>query len=50
VDIESVVIRQGHSLDWNPIFVELEPLAAVHDAPGLVDRVRQLGQDVLKRG
>ena len=46
LDIESVAIRQRHRLDWNLVFEELEPLAAVRDVPGLLDRLRQLKENV----
>ena len=42
VDIESVAVRQHRVLDWNLVFEELEPLAAVRDVPGLLDRLRRL--------
>lgn len=42
VDIESILIRRGPSLDWTLIFAELEPLAAVRNVPRLLDRLRQL--------
>lgn len=42
VDIESVAVRQHRVLDWNLVFEEFEPLAAVRDMPGLLDRLRQL--------
>jgi len=42
VDFESVAVRQRQRLDWKLMFEELEPLAAVRDVPGLLDRLRQL--------
>lgn len=42
VDIESILIRRGPSLDWKLIFAELEPLAKVRDMPGLLDRLREI--------
>jgi len=46
VDIESVAVRQHQELDWKLVFEELEPLAAVRDVPGLLDRLRQLRDNV----
>lgn len=46
LDVESVAVRQRRKLDWNLVFEELEPLAAVRDVPGLLDRLRQLGENV----
>ena len=42
LDVESVAVRQRRVLDWNLVFEELEPLAAVREVPGLLDRLRQL--------
>ena len=42
VDIESVAVRRHRVLDWNLVFEELKPLAAVRDVPGLLDRLRDL--------
>ena len=42
LDIEAVAVRQHRVLDWSLVFAELEPLAAVRDVPGLLDRLRQL--------
>ena len=33
-------------LDWNLVFEEFEPLAAVRDVPGFPDRLRQLRNSV----
>ena len=46
VDIESVAVRQHQRLDWKLVFEELEPLAAVRNVPGLLDRLRQLRNSV----
>ena len=46
LDIETVAIRQRIVLDWNLIFEELEPLAAVREVPGISDRLRQLRNSV----
>ncbi len=50
VDIESIVIRQRQRLDWTLVFEELEPLAAVRNVPGLLDRLRQLRSSVSQQG
>jgi len=42
VDVESIAIRLRTTLDWTLILAELEPLAAVRDVPGLLDRLQQL--------
>lgn len=49
IDVESIAIRQHQKLDWKLVFEELEPLAAVRDVPGLLDRLRQLQQDVSRQ-
>jgi hypothetical protein len=46
LDVESVAVRQRSVLDWNLVFTELEPLAAVREVPGLLDRLRQLRDNV----
>lgn len=46
IDIEAILIRQHKTLDWNQVFDELEPLAAVREVPGLVERLRQLGRNL----
>lgn len=46
VDIESVAVRQHRVLDWKLVFAELEPLAAVRNVPGLLDRLQQLRKDI----
>jgi hypothetical protein len=48
LDLESVAVRQRHTLDWSLVFRELEPLAAVRDVPGLLDRLQQLRDNVSK--
>lgn len=46
VDIESIAVRQNRVLDWNLVFAELEPLVAVRNVPGLLDRLQQLRNNV----
>jgi hypothetical protein len=46
IDVESIAIRQQQKLDWKLVFEELEPLAAVRDVPGLLDRLRQLRNNI----
>lgn len=45
IDVESIAVRQGQRLDWRLVFEELEPLMAVREEPGLLDRLRQLRKD-----
>lgn len=47
-DIESVVIRQHRRLDWDLVFAELKPLAAVRASPGLLARLRGIRNGVAK--
>jgi len=42
----SVAVRQHPRLDWKLVFSEFEPLAAVRNVPGLLDRLRQLRSSV----
>ena len=42
LDVESVVVRRGRALDWKLVFEELEPLAAVREAPDILARLRAL--------
>lgn len=49
IDIEAILVRQHRALDWKLVFEELEPLAAVREVPGLLDRLRQLRQNVSKQ-
>lgn len=49
IDIESIAVRQRQTLDWKQVFEELEPLAAVREEPGLLDRLRQLRNSVSQR-
>lgn len=46
LDIESVHIRMGHSLDWNLIFEEFAPLAAVRELPGVIERLQRVRDGV----
>lgn len=46
LDLESVAVRQRRALDWNLVFTEFEPLAAVREVPGLLHRLQQLRDDV----
>ena len=42
IDVEGILIRQRVKLDWRYIYANLEPLAELKDAPGLVTQLRQL--------
>ncbi|MGH8634427.1 MAG: nucleotidyl transferase AbiEii/AbiGii toxin family protein [Burkholderiales bacterium] len=44
-DVESVVIRQSHSLDWPLVFEELAPLAEVRGGAEIAARLRRLKQE-----
>jgi len=46
----SVAVRQHPRLDWKLVFQEFEPLAAVRNVPGLLDRLRQLRSSVSQQG
>ena len=42
-DIEGIITRQGAAtLDWNYIFLHLEPLCEVKEAPDILSRLRHL--------
>jgi len=49
LDIESVAVRMGSALNWNLIFEEFAPLAAVRDLPGLVEQLQQVRDGVTRR-
>ena len=46
LDIESVLIRQKHGLDWKLIMKELVPLAELKQTPEVSGRLEQLRQKV----
>jgi hypothetical protein len=46
LDVESIIVRQGAKLDWPLVFRELEPLAALREAPEIVARLRELQRSV----
>jgi predicted nucleotidyltransferase len=41
-DIESVIVRNRESLDWNLIYRELKPLADLKEAPDIPIRLERL--------
>lgn len=41
VDVERVIVRQSHQLDWPYIFDQLIPLAELKDTPNLVEQLEQ---------
>lgn len=43
-DVESVLLRQGRSLDLDLVFSELEPLLALKEEPEVLERLRRLAQ------
>jgi hypothetical protein len=42
IDIDGIAIRQHGRLDWTYIYCNLEPLAALKEAPQLVIQLRAL--------
>ncbi len=42
VDIEGVLVRQGSALDLKRIEIELRPLVAAKEAPGILTRLKQM--------
>lgn len=46
LDVESIIVRQGTKLDWPLVYGELEPLAALREAPEIVARLRELQRTV----
>jgi hypothetical protein len=42
LDVESTIVRRGAKLDWGLIYQELEPLAALREAPEIVPRLREM--------
>ena len=48
IDIESVLVRQGRSLDWRQILGELKPLLELRETPENLDRLQQLRSKVDK--
>lgn len=48
IDIESVLVRQGRSLDWRLIVDELKPLLDLRETPESLEKLRQLGSKVEK--
>jgi hypothetical protein len=41
MDIEGVIVRQSHQLDWSYVRTQLAPLAELKEAPELLDRLEQ---------
>ena len=41
-DIEGIVLRSGHFLDWGSLEAELQPLCEAKDAPHVLPRLRAL--------
>ena len=41
-DVEAIILRQQSRLDWNYVYLQLEPLAALKEAPELVAQLRAL--------
>ncbi len=44
-DIEGVLIRSGHRLEWETVEAELEPLCEAKDAPHILPRLKALRGD-----
>lgn len=49
LDVETVLVRRHRSLDWQQIDRELEPLAALRETPEVLEKLKQLKQQVEKR-
>jgi hypothetical protein len=47
-DVESVLVRQGRSLDWRLIVRELKPLLELRETPENLDKLQQLRSKVEK--
>ncbi len=48
IDIESVLVRQGRSLDWRLIVDELKPLLDLRETPENLEKLQQLGSKIEK--
>jgi len=48
IDVESVLVRQGRSLDWRLIVRELKPLLELRETPENLERLQQLRGKVEK--
>ena len=48
IDVESVLVRQGRSLDWRLIVGELKPLLELRETPENLDRLLQLRSKIEK--
>jgi hypothetical protein len=47
IDVNGILVRQGHSLDWKLILEEIEPLLALSEAPESLERLTQLRRAAL---
>ena len=48
IDVESVLVRQGRSLDWRLIVGELKPLLEMRETPENLEKLQQLRDKVSK--
>ena len=48
IDVESVLLRQGRSLDWRLILGELKPLLELRETPENLEKLQQLRAKVEK--
>ena len=48
IDVESVLVRQRRSLDWQLVLGELKPLLELRETPENLDRLQQLRRKVEK--
>lgn len=47
VDLRGILVRQGpETLDWKRIWEELVPLAEIKDAPGILDHLKKLVEEI----
>ena len=42
LDAETIIVRQGDSLDWNYIFKELKPLCDVKESPEIIKKLKKI--------
>jgi hypothetical protein len=48
IDVESVLVRQGRSLDWRLILGELKPLLELRETPENLEKLQQLRRKIEK--
>jgi hypothetical protein len=48
IDVESVLVRHGRSLDWRMILRELKPLLELRETPESLEKLQQLRSKIEK--